>query len=449
MKIDTVLSNGQLVVPHQGVFPGNLLISGEKIIGICAPEELPSAVRHIDVKGNYIFPGIIDAHVHYGLGSAEDFLSETGSAALGGTTTVVTFYQNPGRYSQVFPAEKKRAEKRAHVDFAFHLCLMKDEHLEEVPFYVEELGITSFKFFMHFRGDEGKYMGIEGTDDGFLYEGLETIAKYPQALAVIHAENIEIGWRFRKRLKAEGRDGLAVWTESKPGFLEVESLRRACYLAKVTGCRLYIAHVTAAESCRELRILREQLQPVYAETCTHYLTHTVESPIGNIGKVNPPLRYPQDLEALWMAIEEGTLDVISTDHVPRKFTSKQGNIWECSAGFPGTATLLPIVLSEGYHKRGLSLERIVELLSENPARLFNLYPRKGSLRIGSDADITVVDVNRKHTVRASELGSYSDYSLYDGWELTGWPVLTMVRGAVVMEEGKLSGRPGLGQFIPR
>ena len=449
MKVDTILTNGQLVLPHQGVVPGNLLVNGGRIVGICAPGCTVPAAHRIDVEGKYIFPGIIDAHTHYGLGSADDFLTETRSAALGGVTTVLTFYQNARRYSEVFPEEKRRAEEKAHVDFSYHLCLMKDEHLDEIPRYVENFGVSSFKFFMHFRGDEGKYMGIEGTDDGFLYDGLKAIAEYPRAKAVIHAENIEIGWRLRDRLKAEGKDGLEVWTASKPDFLEVESLRRACYLAKITGCTLYLAHMTAAESCAELRVLRKQIPPVYAETCTHYLTHTAESPVGNIGKVNPPLRYPRDLEELWTAVQEGTLDVISTDHVPRKFQTKRGNIWECSAGFPGTATLLPVVLSEGYHKRGLSLMRIAELLSENPARLFNLYPRKGSLTAGCDADLTIVDIDRVREVRAGELGSYSDYSLYDGWKLTGWPVLTMVRGEVVMDSGEVTGTAGYGQFIPR
>ena len=165
--------------------------------------------------------------------------------------------------------------------------------------------------------------------------------------------------------------------------------------------------------------------------------------------MNPPLRYPQDQEALWSSVADGTLDVVSTDHVPRKFQAKKGNIWECSAGFPGTATLLPVILSEGYHKRGLGLSRIAELLSENPARLFNLYPRKGTLALGSDADLTVVDLDKVREVRADELESYSDYSLYDGWKLAGWPVLTMVRGEVVMDGGELTGKAGYGRFMPR
>jgi dihydropyrimidinase len=450
MKIDKKVIHGLLVVPREGIVRADLLVSEGKIVGICSDSENFQATDVIDVKGKYVFPGIIDCHTHYGLGSPDlDFFTESRSAALGGVTTILTFYQNTKSYLEVFEAEKQKGEELAHVDFSFHLCLMTEQHLREVKEYTEGLGISSFKFFMNFRGDEGKYLGIEGIDDGFLYEGLEAIAKHPSAKAVIHAENIEIGWRFRKRLKEEGREGLSVWTESKPTFLEVESIRRVCYFGKVAHCPIYIAHVTTKEACEELRRLREDVAEIHAETCTHYLTHTKDSPIGNIGKVNPPLRSQADLEYLWASVETGVLDVISTDHVPRKFETKKGNIWECSAGFPGTATLLSILLSEGYHKRGLSLPRIAEVLSENPAKLFNLYPQKGSFFIGSDADLTVVDLDMEKTVTAPDLGSFSDYSLYEGWNLKGWPVLTMVRGEVVMQDGTFVGKPGFGKFIRR
>jgi len=450
MKIDKKLVNGMLIIPKEGISQADVLIADGKIVGICSVSENLEASEVIDVKGRHVFPGIVDCHAHYGLGSPDnDFLTESRSAALGGVTTVLTFYQTTRSYLDLFESEKHKGEKQAYVDFSLHFCMMNDQQLREVKEYAEKLGVSSFKFFMNFRGEEGKYMGIEGIDDGFLYEGLESIARQKNAKAVIHAENIEIGWRFRKRLREAGRDGLSVWTASKPSFLEVESIQRICYFAKVANCPIYIAHVTTKESCEELQRLRETSSEVHAETCTHYLTHTKDSSVGNIGKVNPPLRSQQDLEYLWKAVEKGTLDVVSTDHVPRKFETKKGNIWECSAGFPGTATLLSVLLSEGHHRRGLSLQRIAEVLSENPARLFNMYPQKGSLLVGSDADLTVVDLNMKRTVKASELGSFSDYSLYDGWELKGWPVLTMVRGEVVMRDGELTGKAGFGRFICR
>ena len=450
MKIDKKIINGLLVIPKGEIVQADVLVSEGKIVGICSGSEDFDAVEVLDAKGKYIFPGIIDCHTHYGLGSPDnDFLTESRSAALGGVTTTLTFYIDKKNYMDTFDSQKSKGEKDSYIDFSFHFCLTNDEHLKDVKNYVEKLGISSFKFFMNYRGNEGKNLGVEGTDDGFLYEALEVIAKCKNAKAVIHAENIEVAWRFRKRLKEEGRDGLSIWSESSPNFLEVENILRACYFGKVACCPIYIAHVSTKESCEELQRIRGGFSEIYAETCTHYLTHTKDSSVGNIGKVNPPLRSQEDLEFLWTAIENGTLDVISSDHVPRKFKTKQGNIWECSLGFPGTATLLSIVLSEGHHKRGLSLQRIAEVLSENPAKLFNMYPRKGSFLVGSDADLTVVDLDMKKTVKAPELGSFSDYSLYDGWELKGWPVLTMIRGKVVMNNQRITGQPGYGVFINR
>ncbi|MDD5014018.1 MAG: amidohydrolase family protein [Atribacterota bacterium] len=448
-RVDMIIRGGNLIISHEGIIRGDILIYAGKIVGISSGFDLSEADVEIDGRGKYVFPGIIDVHAHYGLGSPDDFPSETRSAALGGVTTVITFLNSPNRYSQIFIPEKEKAEKQSYIDFSYHICLMKDEQLEEIPLYVEKYGISSFKFFMNFRGDEGKSMGVEGLDDGFLYEGFKKISQYPRAKALIHAENIEICRRFQKQLKEEGRDGLEAWNQSRPSFLEAESIQRACYLAKVVNCPLYIAHVTSKKGCEELNAFHKKYNQINAETCAHYLTHTVESSIGNIGKVNPPLRYPEDLEYLWESLKNGTLDVISSDHVPRKVATKKGSIWECSLGFPGTATLLSIALSEGYHKRGLSLERIAELLSENPAKLFNMYPRKGSLQVGSDADLTIVDLNLKKKINSSELGSFSDYSLYDGWMLTGWPVITMVRGKIIMQESKIMGESGYGKFITR
>jgi dihydropyrimidinase len=416
MLMDKRIINCQLVVPEEGIVRGDVLISGGKIAGICSPGSRVEVSEVVDARGKHVFPGIIDCHTHYGVGSPEnDFFTETRSAALGGVTTVLTYCQSTKSYVDIFASERAKGEKLSHVDFSFHFCLMKEEHLGEIRACVERLGISSFKFFMNFRGDEGKYFGVEGIDDGFLFEGLETIGRNRNARAIVHAENIEIGWRFRKRLKEEGRDGLEIWSASKPGFLEVESIQRACYLAKVAKCPIYIAHVTTGESCELLQRLRRDSSEIFAETCTHYLTHTKNSCVGNIGKVNPPLRSQEDLEYLWFAIENGILDVISTDHVPRKLETKLGNIWECSAGYPGTGTMLPIILSEGYHKRGLSLQRIAQVLSRNPAKIFNIYPQKGSLLVGSDADLTIVDLEMTKTVEASGLGSFSDYSLYEGW----------------------------------
>jgi dihydropyrimidinase len=188
---------------------------------------------------------------------------------------------------------------------------------------------------------------------------------------------------------------------------------------------------------------------VIAETCPQYLTHTSDMPIGSLGKVNPPLRSDRDREALWEAIADGLIDTIGSDHVPRRRERKTGSIWTASAGFPGTATILPLLLSEGHHKRKVPLTRIVEMCSTNPARAFGLHPRKGSLAPGADADLAIVDLSLERTASADLLGGHSDYSLYEDRVLRGWPVLTMVRGEIVMQDGKVVGPGGHGEYLRR
>jgi dihydropyrimidinase len=194
---------------------------------------------------------------------------------------------------------------------------------------------------------------------------------------------------------------------------------------------------------------RARYPRLHIETCPQYLTHTMDADDGSIAKANPPLRAPDDVAALWRALADGTIEVVGADHVARKRATKEKNVWQASQGFPGTATILPVLLHEGYHKRRLSLQRIAQLLCSNPARIFGLSKRKGDIFVGADADLTLVDLHRMREVRAAELGSYSDYSLYEGWRLKGWPVMTIVRGTIVMREGEIVGPPGYGCFLKR
>jgi dihydropyrimidinase len=304
---------------------------------------------------------------------------------------------------------------------------------------------------MNFRGEEGKHLGvIDGIDDGFMFDCFLALGKYNHAPACIHAENIEIGWVLRRKLQEAGRTDLQAWEENKPDYTESEAIRRALYLGEISNCPIYIVHVSSKKGLDEIREFREsRYKKVYAETCTHYLMFTSDSGLGVMGKVSPPLRYKDDLESLWQGVADGTIDTIGSDHVARKKETKSGTVWEASGGYPGVATLLPLLLSEGVNKRGIKLERIAELTSYNVAKAFNLYPRKGTIEIGSDADLTVIDLNLEKEVKWSDLCSLSDYTIYEGWKLKGWPVSTIVRGNVIMENGEIKGEPGYGQFIPR
>jgi dihydropyrimidinase len=321
--------------------------------------------------------------------------------------------------------------------------------MAELDKYIGDYGMTSFKFFMSFRGEEGAYIGLPGIDDGVMYELFEALGQRPGAVLCVHTENIEVVWSIRKRLQESGRDDLKAWHESRPPFTESEAAVRAMLFAAETGCSVYIVHTSTQDTLAEVRSFREQGGQVYIETCPHYLTHTYDSPVGMLGKQNPPLRGWEDVEAMWEAIEDGTVDTIGSDHAPRTGERKRGSVWTASPGQPNMPLILPVLLSEGAHKRGLSLERVAQVTAANAARIFGLWPRKGSLQIGADADLVVVDMGLEKTVTAAGLQGRADYSIYEGVSLTGWPVLTMLRGQTVARDGQLLAKPGQGKFIHR
>jgi len=221
------------------------------------------------------------------------------------------------------------------------------------------------------------------------------------------------------------------------------------YFAERLGARVYFPHISTRLSLDEVRRWRHRYGQVFVETCPHYLTHTEDSAIGPIGKANPPFHTSDDRDALWEGLRDGTIDVVASDHVPRKRATKEKNLWLASQGFPGTATILPVLLAEGYHKGRLTLAQVARVLTSGPARVFDLAETKGAIAVGMDADLTLVDLERERVVDAAELGSYSDYSLYDGWKLKGWPVRTIVRGVTVMDDGAIVGPPGHGRYLHR
>jgi len=221
------------------------------------------------------------------------------------------------------------------------------------------------------------------------------------------------------------------------------------YFAERLGARIYIPHISTRLALDEVRKGRERYADVYVETCPHYLTHTEDSDLGGMGKANPPFHSADDRDAIWEGIADGTIDVVASDHCPRKRATKDKNLWLASQGFPGTATILPVLLNEGFHKGRLTLPQIARVLTSAPARIFDIGPAKGAIAVGCDADLTLVDLARERVVNWAELGSYSDYSLYDGWKLKGWPVRTIVRGVTVMDDGKIVGPPGHGRYLRR
>lgn len=448
---DTVILGGTVVRPGSTPIRANLGIAKGMIAAISAPDVSLEGKEIVDAWGLYIFPGAIEPHAHWGLGDGlNDFITESRSAALGGVTTVLTFLREPRAYDQLFEAMRTFGEEHSVVDFGFHAVLMTEDHLRQIPHYVNDFGISSFKFYLTYRGEDAAFMGFEGIDDGFMYECFQEVARHRGALVIAHCENIEIVHRMRQRLQSEGRDDMEAWQASRPVVAEVEGIQRAMLVAEATSCRLNVLHLTSRCGLEAILAFRRRYPRIYAEVCHLYLACNVDNVVlTNALKVKPPLRTSADSEALWEGVANGSIDTVASDHVPRRLEAKAGSVWGPYTGCPGTATLLPVLLSEGYHKRGVPLGRIAEVVSANAARLYGLYPRKGALEIGSDADLTLVDLETEKTVRAEDLGSFADYSPYEGRRLKGWPVHTLVRGQWVMRDGKIVTDEGIGSYLPR
>jgi len=457
MKFDLLIQGGKLVIPKQGIVAGGVGIQDGRISAITeAGRDLP-ADSIIDATGLYVFPGVIEPHSHIGIGDGiRDLATETKAAALGGVCTNLLFLRHPKPYDVLYREMKEAGESLAYGDFSFHLVLLTDEHLSSLPKYIDEWGITSFKFYLTYRGEDAKMLGtdgiyhqVDGVDDGFMYDCFREVAKFPQGLIICHAEDIEIIRRERKKLVAAGRDDMEAWQASRPLIAEVEGVRRALLFAEMTGCRLNLLHISSRAALEAAKSIRKRYDKILIEVCHPYLSCHADEGVDKSHKFRPPLRSRSDCEALWQGLRDGNVNTVGSDHVPRKLQAKMGSVWSQPTGGPGTPVLFPVLLGEGYHKRGLPLERIAELTSYNPARVYGLYPQKGDIRIGTDADLTVVDLNRVKTVQAKDFEMFGDHLPCEGLEIKGWPVMTLIRGKVVMRDGKIVGNSGWGRFVAR
>jgi dihydropyrimidinase len=448
---DLVLRNARLVYDGGRIVEGGLVCEDGTITVVfegVSPAG-PEGAEEIDAGGRYILPGLIDPHVQlYPAEGFAHYATETRSAAIGGVTSIVKMHRDLAGYDAASLLEEiAGAESRAYVDFAFHLAVMTDDQIASIPEYSRELGIDSFKFFTAYKGEEGAPLGIQGLDDGQLLEALAAVADCG-GTALVHCENQELAARAGRDVRAAGGDGLAGFAASRPPVVEAEAVRRVAFLASRVRCPLYVVHVTSAEAIELIAAARRSGQTIFAETEPHYLTETLDSPAGNLAKVIPPIRQAADRDALWAALAAGGIDAIGSDHVSARRERKQGSVWDAQLGFPGIATILPVLLSEGVNGGRIPLSHVVSVTSANPARIFGL-PRKGALLPGHDADFVVVDLELERTVDAELLGSCSDFSIYEGRRLRGWPVLTVCRGAVVVRDGEVVGPEGHGRFIRR
>ncbi len=459
--MDTVIINGKLVGPS-GIVSAAVAIHEGKIVAVCNEGYLPAADRTIDAAGRFILPGVLDMHCHKDFSELPPFApwsricaTEPQAAALGGVTTL-GFYVLPD-----FDERRRVWETHSILDGVFHSVVVDEKCKEEMAADASRYGITSFKFPVGYKGAQAAGVGYGGIDDGFIFDGFERISQLARegwpAMALVHAENPDIIPVLRQ--KVEGRYDVRAWHDTRPNFVEAECMKRLVFLARVVGCPLYVVHITVREGVDIINEARYQGQEVIGETCPQYLTHHHDNPTPLMREkpvytvVNPPIRAREDNERLWEGIRDGLITVVASDTAPNTAALKDVDMWSeefVPMGLGSNSNMiLPVLLSEGVNKRGLPLERVVEVSAYNPARYFGIYPQKGTISVGSDADVVIVDLNKAVTWRAEMSPSNCDWSIYEGWRFTGWPVLTMVRGKVVMEDGKITGGPGHGKYLPR
>ncbi len=445
-RLDLVVIDGLVVTPR-GTFKASIGIEDGVVVEMGNSATMPPAERRIDANGLLVFPGIIDEHVHFrdpGFEWKEDFRTGSMAAAAGGVTTVLEMpnTEPPTVDRQGFRAKLEEASRKSIVDFGFYAGVVpgRVEELRELA----ELGAVGVKVYM------SETTGIREPVDGLdLVRAMEVAASL-NLRAGVHAEEGRMIAALREVLRAGGRRDPLAHMEARPVVAEVLAVAKALLVAKTTGCRLHVFHLTSGEALNAIRALRPLGMDVTAETCPHYLLlegREALMRLGNVAKVNPPIRSREDAEALWEALRRGEIDAIGSDHAPHLPEEKgAGDVWSAPSGFPGVETMLPLMLTE-VHRGRLTFTDVSRLLSEGPARIWGLYPKKGAVAVGSDGDLTIVDPDAESVIRSEGLHSKSKVTPFEGFRVRGLPVYTIVRGEVVMEEGEVREDARKGQLV--
>jgi len=439
--VDLTIKNGNLVIPRLGIMQGDLEIYGSKIKAVTASGKARGD-NIIDAAGLYVLPGIVDPHIHLGLFGelGDEIARESASALVGGVTTVGCFLNTDRSYFDYFPQFVELVEKNSYIDIYPHFVITKPEQVAEIPSYVEELKIKSFKIYM---------CGIPGIipsmSDNQILDVFEKVQAYPDVTIAIHAENSHLVERATEKARnlVEEKNNLQSWEETRPSLVEEEAVKRAVLLAERYGVSIYLVHLSARESINVVRESRRRAPAdysLYAETTSPYLTNNSGSPLDARAKMMPPFRSREHTEALWAGLREGQIDTIGTDNVTITLAEKkiEDGMWGAMPGYPALATHLPSLLHEGVNGDRIDLVRLAEAASLRPAEIFGFYPPKGSLLPGSDADLAIVDLNKTVRVDPQKLLSRSDFSLFEGRKLRGWPVYTVKGGQLIMREGEIS-----------
>jgi len=460
MTYDTVIVGSHVVLPT-GIIDKNLVLDDGKIISLT--NEIPSSDKKINADGLVAIPGIIDTHVHYGVYSPIEHAatSESHAAAIGGITTMMRMLRRGDSYKNSLLPQLNASSKSHYVDYAIHASIFNSQQVDEMQHCVEN-GITSFKLYMNLGGEVGHvYMDMEPGKNLLQEERVEVTSEIVEKVVknasslccpvLVHAEDYEECGCGIKKAKEKNLDGLDAWSESRSTKSEIKSIQTISKFARDANCVLYFAHIGSRHALEQISEERKNGTKIFVETCPHYLTLSHENQEGYLAKVMPPIRSESDVLSVWNAINQNHVNTIGTDHVANQLKLKlDGNtVWDALAGFPGIGTLLPLMLSEGVNKNKITISQLVNLTSMNAAKIFGMYPTKGSLELNSDADITLIDLKKEQKVTTDLFGGFSDYIVYDGWKLKGWPVKTIVRGQIIAEDFQVIGKPGYGKLVSR
>src|ERR1700686_4853229 len=457
MRFDTVIRNGTVVTAPDPCL-ADVGIDGEKVTAIAAQLPTENAKRIIDAAGMLVIPGGIDVHTHLdmpfgGTTSADDFRPGPPPAAFGAPPPLIDFaIQYKGQtLRQAFDTWMKKAHDKAVTDYAFH-CIITDlgsAQLEEMGQLICE-GVTSFKLFM-------AYPGVFMLDDATIFKAMRQAAKH-NGLICMHAENGGAIDVIVQQALAEGKRAPKKHALTRPTTAEAEATSRAIALAEMAGAPVYIVHLSCNEALEKVREARDRGLPAYAETCPQYLYLSLENMDapgfeGAKYVFTPPLREKWHQEKLWQGLAKDTLQVVSTDHCPFCFKEQKelgrDDFTKIPNGGPGIEHRMSLIYSGGVAPGRFSVNRFVELVATTPAKLFGLYPRKGTIAVGSDADLVIFDPERKHTISAKTHHMRVDYSMFEGIEVNGMPDVVLSRGRVVIENNKFLGRAGAGEFLKR
>ena len=453
--VDLVVRGGRVVTATDD-FEAAVAIKGGRIIAIAPESVLPPADRVIDASGKIVFPGLIDCHLHVGP-EYDDWKTSALAAARTGLTSIVPFVTYGE--GETLPAATRRlreeAESVSTLDFGFHFILDHEPPILDGLAEAVRLGVRSFKMFMTY-----KKRGRRMVSDEFLCKAMERLAAL-HSVCQVHCENGDILCYLEDKAIAEGRTAPTDFPETCPDWAEEEAINRAILIGRLTGCPVYVVHLSTKLGLERIKRAQAEGQRVWAETCPQYLllSDAEMARLGPFAKIGPPLRPAAgpDREAMWAGSAGGYIHTVASDHAPRPpkfkepgrtniFVDAQGK--PIPFGAPSLETLAPLVYSEGVARRGLPLSWMARVLAENPARIFGLFPRKGAIRVGADADLSIWDPAAEWSIEQRQHLSVAGYTPYEGWRVRGRPWMTLVRGHVVLNpDGALEQKPGFGQFL--